>query len=196
VLPTDPSLATLSPLSQHHDIPPALPPSILHSQTIPTKADLSSQPPGPTPPSLSQSPQDPRLSPRTPEQDTSFGRSLHEADFDLTKNNSTSSNHHKSFHQHLGYQNDTSSSQIIPDFSYEGQQPQIRQTSLLTSSPHSTSSSQESAGPGPLVQILSQHIPSRSRRKHNRQFKCTSCSKVFPRRCDLKYVSSHPRLEV
>jgi hypothetical protein len=162
VLPTDHSLATLSPLSQHHDIPPTLPPSIPHSQIIPTKADFSFQPLGLLPPSLSQSPQVPRLSPRTPEQETSFGRSPHEAHLDPTKNNSTSLNHHESFHQRLGCQNDTSSSQKIPDFSYEGPQLQIRQTSLLTSSPHSTSSTQESAEPGPLVQISSQHIPSRS----------------------------------
>lgn len=143
---------------------------------------------------VGQSPQDPGLWPRIPEQEVSLWRSPHEADFDTTKNHSTSSDHHESVHQHLGCQNDTSSSQRIPNISYEGSQPQIRPTSHLTSSPHSTSSGQEPTEPGSPVQIPSRQTSSRSRRNHNRQFKCTSCSKVFQRRCDLKYRSLHPKI--
>jgi hypothetical protein len=187
VFPTDTSLATPLPLSQHHDIPPALPIANSRPQPLPILTNTSLQTPGLSPPSLSQSPQDPRLSPRTPEQE--FGRSLHEAHFDSTKTTSPSLNHHGGGSQLLGYQIDPSSSQRYPlptNFSREAPEQQIQLKGLSTSPLSRSSSSQPSPEPGILVQTSPQHIPSRSRRKHDRQFKCSSCSKVFPRRCDLK----------
>jgi hypothetical protein len=173
VLLTDPPLAIPSPPSQLHDIATILQPSAPHSQAIPIEPNLSFEPPGLSLSSLSQSPQDPRFSPRTPEQEASFKRSTHEADFEPTKQNPTSSNH-ESFHQHLGSQTDPYNPQRITFFPYQGPQLQIR----------------------PLIQVPSQQKASISRRRRNEQFKCTSCYKVFPRRCDLKYAPSYPRLEI
>ncbi|KAF4631279.1 hypothetical protein G7Y89_g6848 [Cudoniella acicularis] len=120
VLPTDLSLATFSPLSSSQRLQ-TLPPSVPHPQYLPSQPGVSLQLPGLSPPSLSQSPQDPRPL-------------------------------------------------------------------------DSSHSSQEPAEPAPLLQTPSQHISPRSRLKHDRQFKCTSCTKVFPRRCDLnKHAKSHER---
>lgn len=187
MFPTDPSLATPSSTFQHHNIPPAVPAASSFPQHLSIYADLSIQAPGPSPPSLSQSPRDPRLSPRTPEQESSFGQNPEGADSDSTKNTSPSLNGHDSVHQHLDYQNDTSSSLTyqFPDSPHEGAKQQ-RELTSLSSSPLSNSSTQPSPEPGTLVQISPEHIPSKGRRKHDRQFKCSSCSKVFPRRCDLK----------
>jgi hypothetical protein len=187
VFSTDPSLATSSSTSQHHSIPPVLPAASSFPQLLSIQAGLSTQAPGLSPPSLSQSPPDPRLSPRTPEQESSFGQNPDGADSDSTKNTSTILNHHEPVHQRLGYQNDTSSfpRYLIPVSPHVEPVQQIQLTSHSTS-PLSHSSTQSSPEPGTLVQISPQHIPSRGRRKHDRQFKCSSCSRVFPRRCDLK----------
>jgi hypothetical protein len=181
VFPTDPSLATPSSTFQHHNIPPAVPAASSFPQ------HLSIQAPGLSPPSLSQSPRDPRLSPRTPEQESSFGQNREGADSDSTKNTSPSLNRHDSVHQHLGYQNDTSSSlrYQFPDSPHEGAKQQRQLTSLSTS-PLSNSSTQPSPEPSTPVQSPPQHIPSQGRRRHDCQFKCSSCPKVFLRRCDLK----------
>jgi hypothetical protein len=187
VFSTDPSLATPSSLPQHHDIPTALPAASSRPQPPPIRAGLSLQTPGLSPPSLSHSPRDPRFSPRTPEQEISFGQNLEEADSDSTKNLCTSLNRHDSVQQRLGYQSDTSSSQRyqFPDSRHEGPEQHVKLTSVSTF-PAPSSSTRPSPEPGKFVQISPQHIPSRSRRKHDRQLKCTSCSRVFPRRCDLK----------
>jgi hypothetical protein len=166
---------------------PALPIANSHLQPLPIQANPSLQTPGPSPPSLSQSPQDPRLSPRTPEQE--LGRSLHEAHFDSSKTTSPSLNHDGGVNQLLGYQINPPTSQRYPlpttNFSREAPEQQIQLESLSTS-PLSWSPTQPTPEPGTLVQISPEYIPSKGRRKHDRQFKCSSCSKVFPRRCDLK----------
>jgi hypothetical protein len=187
VFPTDPSLATPPSTFQHINIPPAVPAASSFPQHLSIYADLSIQAPGLSPPSLSKSPQDPRLSPRTPEQESSFGQNPEGADSDSTKNTSPSLNRHDSAHQHLDHQNDTSSSlrYQFPDSPHEGAKQQRQLTSLSTS-PLSNSSTQPSPESSTPVQSPPQHIPSQGRRKHDRQFKCSSCPKVFPRRCDLK----------
>ena len=194
MLPTDPSLAIPFLPSQLHDIAPILQPPVPHSQTTPIEPDLSFEPPGLSLSSLSQTPQDPRLSPKTPNQETSFKRSPREADLEPTKQSLTSSNH-ESFHQDLGSRTDSYNSQTITRFPYQGPRLQLRQISHSTS-PHAFSSSQESTEPDPRIQVPSQQKASISRRRHNGQFKCTSCYKVFPRRCDLKYAPPCPRLEI
>jgi hypothetical protein len=185
VFPTDPSLATPSSLSQHHNIPPPLSAASSPLQLLQIQSDLSLQTPGLSSASLRQASQDRRLSPKTPERE--LGRNLHRAYFDSTKNTPTSLNHHEFVRQRLSYQSDTSSSQRyqFPDSRHEGPEQHVQLTSVSTS-PASSSSAQPSPEPGKFVQISPQHVPSRSRRKQDRQLKCTSCSRVFPRRCDLK----------
>jgi hypothetical protein len=189
VLSTDPSLATPSSLSQHHDIPPALATETSSSQAFPIEADPLLHTAGLSPPSPRQSPQDSRLSPRTPEQETPSVSvwNPHEAYYNSPQNTSTSFNNHESAHQRLGYQNEISGIQKYPsaEFSQERPEKQIRPTSPLTSLA-SSSSSHQSPELHTFDQLAPQQVPSRSRRKHDRQFKCTSCSRVFPRRCDLK----------
>lgn len=184
MLLTDPSLATLSPLPQHHDIPPTLPPSIPHAQIILTDSDLSFQPPSLSPPSIGPSPRDPRLSPRTPEEVSSPGTSLH-VGIVPTNNNSRGSNPYEVLDYHISHQRHRSSAQRIPDFSYKRPQPHTHPTSLLNYSPHSTSSSQESTESGPPIQVASQNPTPKGRRTNNEQLKCTTCFKVFLGRGNL-----------
>lgn len=173
MLATDPPLAIPSFPSQLHDIATILQPPAPHSQTTLIEPDLSFEPPALSLSTLSQSPQDPRLSPRTPEQETTFRRSPREADLEARKESPTSSND-ESFHQHLGSQTDPHNSQRITYPPYQGPQLQV----------------------DPLIQVPLQQKAPTSRRRHNGQFKCTSCDKVFPRRCDLKYALSCPGLEI
>lgn len=187
MLPNDSSLATLTSLSPHHHNPLGLPSSISHPDTISFEAGVSHHLPSLSPPGLSRSPQDPTVSPKTPEQGTFTEWNVH----DPSKRNSTSSNHHKPFDRYLGSQNDKASSQGTPGFSLERLQP--HRTDLLTSS-RLTSLGEKPAEGDPVAQIPLEHISSRSRRKQNQQFKCISCSKVYPRRCDLnKHLKSHER---
>jgi hypothetical protein len=187
VFPTDPSLATPSSSSQHHDISRALPAASSLTQPLPIRAGVSLQTLGISPPNLSHSPRDPRFSSRTPEQEISFGQNPEEANSDSTKNPCTSLNRHDSVQRRLGYQRDTFSSQTyqFPNSRHEGPEQHVQLTSVSTS-PASSSSTQPSPEPGTLVQISPQQIPSRGRRKNDRQFKCSTCPKVFLRRCDLK----------
>ncbi|CZR66365.1 uncharacterized protein PAC_16266 [Phialocephala subalpina] len=185
-LPTNPSLATPSQLSQYHDIPPTVPSAILQPQGHYSQPGTSLQLPGLSPPSLSHSPQEPSLLPRAPVQASSFELYNPKTSCDSTVENTRILMHHQLVHQHLGYQDNTVTSQqhIIPELPQDQPQQQLSTTSRLTSQ-SSGDSIVPSPNPGLFAQIPPQQIPARSRRKHDRQLKCTSCSKVFLRRCDL-----------
>jgi len=186
VLSTVPPLATPPP-PQHHNIPPTFSSATLYKQDLDTLGEVSLRIPGLISPSLSQPPRAPRLSPRTPEQETSLGLCPHEAGFDSQSNLFTSLKHHEAVHQPLGYHGVTSSSQgyLTPNFSRAEPQRQFH-TSSLSASPCPSNSAQLSSPARPLAQITPSKVSSRNRRKHDRQLKCTYCLKVFQRHCDLK----------
>lgn len=183
-----PSLAPL-PLSLNSDILPGI---LLG--THPEQFNISLQTPGLSPSSLGQSPRDPRRSPETPEQEISFasahpGSSIGSSGLTIPKNSRINTEYEKA--SYLSSSDGTSQGYSQPEPSYfAGQHPEGAHSPLT--SPPSAGLTHDSAGPSGFKQVTTRPPPSRNRRKHDKQLNCSSCLKVFSRRCDLnKHARTH-----
>jgi len=195
------SITNLGLLSNHTSLAPPPPPSVSLYHDIPSEISianpqqlsLSFGTPALSPPSLGQSPQAARLSPRTPEQEISYtvansGLDIISSSFNPTKNSPKSTEYDEPICRSLSSDRlFDSQGDPVPESSGIGAQYQNSPRDCLNShlprsSVHKSSEASRSdqVSPGP--------ISPRKRRKHIQQLTCSSCSKAFSRRCDLKYV--------